>query len=315
MSVIVDDEEEEQAPPNPIYKFIKYFILTVCIMATAYRIYLNYQTYIDYKVIINSKVELSEKEVLPQLSICFYEIINQQLLLSMNQTLMDEYQDKIDDPSEFKKWKMDTFSLKTLFDLSFSFGDYFLNCTFLAQDAIQDLDCSSFFRITLSARKKCFNFFHRSLDESGEKWTYDRILLQNRPWVRIFVKKKFLVHRKKMDIIINPYFSIPNTDKSNPGFKSYTTDYTQSVFVSYDCRISKRLEHPYETDCLDYTKFGYFDRQHCIYEVGEHFSPFDQHDELKIYFSFSVQGAKFSLLQRWLDRRSDGKPIVCRTNL
>lgn len=273
MSIIDDDDDEEQAPPNPIYKFIKYSILTVCIMATAYRIYLNYQTYIEYKVIINSKVELSEKEVLPQLSICFYEIINEDRLFSLNETLKDEYHEKIDDPSEFKKWKRDSFTLKTLFDLSFNYADYFLNCTFLAQDAIQALDCSSFYHITLSARKKCFNFFHRRLDESDGNWTYDRILLQNRPWVRIFVKKEHLVHKKKMDVIINPYFAVPNTDKSNPGFKSYTTDYTQSIFVSYDCRISKRLPEPYETKCQDYTKLGYNDRQHCIYEVsGDQFS-------------------------------------------
>ena len=196
MSIILDDEEEEQAPPNPVYKFIKYSILAVCILATAYRIYLNYQTFIEYKVIINSKVELNEKEVMPQLSICFYEIINENLLLSMNQTLKEEYQDKIDDPSEYKKWKQEKFSLKTLFDLSFNYADYFLNCTFLAQDAIREQDCSSYYKITLSAKKKCFNFFHRSQDESDGNWTYDRILLQNRPWVRIFVKKKFLIHKK-----------------------------------------------------------------------------------------------------------------------
>ena len=164
-------------------------------MATAYRIYLNYQTYIDYKVIINSKVELSEKEILPQLSICFYELINENLL-SMNQTLKDEYNERIDDPLEFKRWKLENFSLKTLFDLSYNYADYFLNCSFLAQDAIRNLNCSSFYKITLSARKKCYNFFHRSLHESEENWTYDRILLQNRPWVRIFVKKDFLVHKK-----------------------------------------------------------------------------------------------------------------------
>lgn len=69
-----------------------------------------------------------------------------------------------------------------------------------------------------------------------------------------------------MDIIINPYFTVPNTDKSNPGFKSYTTDYTQSIFVSYDCRKSKRLPKPFETECLSYNKSGYYDRQHCIYD-------------------------------------------------
>lgn len=69
-----------------------------------------------------------------------------------------------------------------------------------------------------------------------------------------------------MDVIVNPYFSVQNNDKSNRGFKSYTTDYTQSIFVSYDCRKSLRLEKPYETRCFDYYKLGYFDRQHCVYE-------------------------------------------------
>ena len=69
-----------------------------------------------------------------------------------------------------------------------------------------------------------------------------------------------------MDIIVNPCLTIPNNDKSNPGFKSYTTDYTQAIYVSYNLRKSTRLEHPYETDCEDYLNKGHFDRQSCVYE-------------------------------------------------
>lgn len=203
MSVIDEEEDEVEEQENSIYSFIKYSILTFCILATSYRIYLNYQTYIEYKVIINSKVEMSEEETLPQLSICFYEIINEEKLDLVNSSLKEEFHHSIDDPTKFREWKNKNFSLKKLFDLSYKFEDYFINCSYLAQDAINNLNCSNFYTVSLSSTKKCFNFFHRPKEtqKKPDKWFYNRILLQNRPWVRLFVKKEFLVH-KKVKIII-----------------------------------------------------------------------------------------------------------------
>lgn len=172
--------EDEQGPVNPVYSIIKYSILTICIIATSYRIYSNYQTYCEYKVLINSKVELTDVETLPQLSLCFYEILDADKLSTFNESLRDEYDHLINDSSKFREWKMEQFSFKSLFDLSFEYADYFINCTYLDQEAIRELNCSNLYNVTLSMEKKCFNFFHRSLDEDNEVWTYNRILLQNR---------------------------------------------------------------------------------------------------------------------------------------
>lgn len=287
-----------------INQLIKYTMLATCVLITTIRIYANYLRYSEYPVIISGRVYVSDTESLPQLSVCFQDVLDPQKLQATRPDLMNDYDNITKDGSEaLFQWISETFTIKEIIALSFDYNRYFYNCSVLSKDALQRESCDYSWQVWLTARRKCYSFFRRSANNSveasflnnktleeesnkeesnkdetnssavlNEKQTiftdfdFNRILLTNKIWVNIFIRKHNLHVKRKVDLLLQPAHALLSVDRSNPGLKSFSTDYTKSVYISYEKSTITRLPTPYSTRCVDYHSSGYLDRAHCLYQ-------------------------------------------------
>ena len=365
-----------------IEKVIRYCMLTMCVLMTASRIQNNYQRYSSYPVIISGRVYVSNTEMLPQLSVCFQDVIDPEKLMRHNPQLHAEYEQRIEEGTErLMRWISSTFTIRQVLQFSYDYDSYFYNCSLLSQDALKRESCNNSWQVWLTARRKCYSFFRQAPDMSAENadftnkivitndemildepktdnhgqinssvvsqlstpnfsvlfdinklpenqtlkqvidtigskkdktkqvdqidivqtrndelhtnhsnetgqvasvdmqpaaqnqsaqpkpnYEYNRILLTNKIWVNLFIRKYNLRIRRKLDLLLQPPHTLLRVDRSNPGLQSLSTDYTKGVYISYERSTIARLPDPYATRCVDYRKSNFLDRAHCMYE-------------------------------------------------
>jgi hypothetical protein len=295
-----------------VQQMIKYGILLICILIATVRIYANFVRYASYPVIISGRVYVSDTELLPQLSVCFQDILDPQKLYTHRPDLMQKYENYSTSGYEtLVQWISDTFTLSEILLLSYDYSRYFYNCSVLSQDALRHESCDYSWQVWLTARRKCYSFFRRLTNDSSftvnhhdhhqtsidnrtnstsvpyvvpsaiaqhktnayfpnvntsSTYAYNRLLLTNKIWVNLFIRKHNLKVKPKIDLLLQPPHSLLSVDRSNPGLKSFSTDYTKSVYISYEKSTMTRLPAPYATRCVEYRSAGLLDRSHCLYQ-------------------------------------------------